>query len=167
MKMAQACLWMRPDTGGPIWRRKRAGLVTLRMTFSERELIPSYNRLRDRYGKLQARYLGCLGDHQSTGAGGDAAVLKEKRACVCVCVSWKNIFVFFSPPFFFFLRKICWITSYKPGNAYFIPWSIFPFSFKFRIAKKKVRSAHTSMGFCHYSFKNENSLAWHQLYIYF
>lgn len=63
---------------------KKAGLVTLYMTFSERELIPSYNRLRDRYGKLLHRYLGCLGDHQSTGAGGDASVLKGE--CVCVCV---------------------------------------------------------------------------------
>lgn len=63
---------------------KKAGLVTLCMTFSERELIPSYNRLWDRYGKLLHRYLSCLGDHQSTGAGGDAMVLKGE--CVCVCV---------------------------------------------------------------------------------
>lgn len=56
--------------------KKEAGLVTLPMTFSERELIPSYNRLWGRYGKLLHRYLSCLGDHQSTGAGGDATVLK-------------------------------------------------------------------------------------------
>lgn len=62
-----------------------AGFLTLCMTFSERELIPSYNRLRDRYGKLQHRYLGCLGDHQSTGAGGDATVLKGERVCIGKC----------------------------------------------------------------------------------
>ena len=77
---------------GSIWAGEKAGLVTLCMTFSERELIPSYNRLRDRYGKLLHRYLGCLGDHQSTGAGGDATVLKGECARVCV---WENAFPFF------------------------------------------------------------------------
>lgn len=77
-------------TRGP-YGVEKAGLVTLCMTFSERELIPSYNRLWDRYGKLLHRYLGCLGDHQSTGAGGDASVLKERereaeKECVCVYV---------------------------------------------------------------------------------
>lgn len=67
--------------------------VTLCMTFSERELIPSYNRLQDRYGKLLHRYLSCLGDHQSTGAGGDATVLKG-GVCVCVCLLEK-MFSFF------------------------------------------------------------------------
>lgn len=63
-------------------RKKKAALVTLRLTFSEK-LIPRYNRLQGRYGKLLHRYLGCLGDHQSTtGAAGDAAVLKRgARAC--------------------------------------------------------------------------------------
>lgn len=71
-------------TRGPHGVEKKAGLVTLCMTFSERELIPSYNRLRGRYGKLLHRYLSCLGDHQSTGADGDATVLKGE--CVCVCI---------------------------------------------------------------------------------
>lgn len=66
-------------------------LVTLWMTFSERELIPSYNRLWDRYGKLLHCYLSCLGDHQSTGAGGDA-IKKGVRVYVCACVS-KNVFL--------------------------------------------------------------------------
>lgn len=59
------------------------------MTFSESELIPSYNRLWGRYGKLLHRYLGCLGDHRSTGAGGDAI---KKGMCVCVraCVREKE-----------------------------------------------------------------------------
>lgn len=65
-QMTHACLWMCPHAWGHM-AAKRAGLVTLYMTFSERELIPSHNRLRDRYGKLLHRYLGCLGDHQSTG----------------------------------------------------------------------------------------------------
>lgn len=90
------------EEGGLTWSGKKAGLVTLYMTFSERELIPSYNRLRDRYGKLLHRYLGCLGDHQSTGAGGDATVLKGECVCLTVCVAyvyvcvrWK-MFPFFS-----------------------------------------------------------------------
>lgn len=92
-EMAHACLWMWLHAGA-IWGGKKAGLVTLCMTFSERELIPSYNRLWDRYGKLLHRYLGCLGDHQSTGAGGDATVLK-RGVCVCVrvCVL-ENVFFF-------------------------------------------------------------------------
>lgn len=85
----------------PSRRGPRTGLVTLCVTFSERELIPSYNRLRDRYGKLLLRYLGCLGDHQSTGAGGDATVLKRgMRARVRVRVSIRQmlsvLFLFFS-----------------------------------------------------------------------
>lgn len=91
-EMAHACLWIWLHAG-PYGVEKKAGLVTLCMTFSERELIPSYNRLRDRYGKLLHRYLGCLGDHQSTGAGGDATVLK-RGVCVCVCVL-ENVFLFF------------------------------------------------------------------------
>lgn len=79
-EMTHACLYMCLRVGGG---GKDAGLVTLCLTFSERELILSYNRLRDRYGKLLHRYLGCLGDHQSTGAGGDATVLRE-RVCVFV-----------------------------------------------------------------------------------
>lgn len=84
-----------PSRKGAFVVEKTAGLVTLCMTFSERELIPSYNRLRDRYGKLLHRYLGCLGDHQSTGAGGDATVLKGEcvfvRLCMCVL---ENVFFF-------------------------------------------------------------------------
>lgn len=68
---------------GSTWGGNKAVWVTLCMTFSERELIPSYNRLWGRYGKLLHRYLGCLGDHQSTGAGGDAI---KRGMCVCVCV---------------------------------------------------------------------------------
>lgn len=86
---------------------KRAGLVTLCMTFSERELIPSHNRLRDRYGKLLHRYLGCQGDHQCTGAGGDALVLKGESALACFRL---EIFYFF---LFLFLSVIhkCFIIS--------------------------------------------------------
>lgn len=65
---------------GSTWGGNKAVWVTLCMTFSERELIPSYNRLWGRYGKLLHRYLGCLGDHQSTGAGGDAI---KRGMCVC------------------------------------------------------------------------------------
>lgn len=84
-EMAHACAKSAHRRGGPhVVEKKEAGLVTLRMTFSERELIPSYNRLWGRYGKLLHRYLSCLGDHQSTGAGGDATVLKGGE-CVCSC----------------------------------------------------------------------------------
>lgn len=99
--MAHACAEVRIDVraaciGGGGGEKGEAGLVTLRMTFSERELIPSYNRLWGRYGKLLHRYLSCLGDHQSTGAGGDATVLKGGM-CVCACglvYVLKNVLLF-------------------------------------------------------------------------
>lgn len=47
--------------------KKIPGFMTLCLTFSENELIPAYNRLWCRYGKLLLRYLGCLGDHQRAG----------------------------------------------------------------------------------------------------
>lgn len=94
----------------PSRRGPRTGLVTLCVTFSERELIPSYNRLREeRYGKLLLRYLCCHGDHQSTGPVEVPRYYKGE--CVRACLLDKSVL--------FLCGKLINITLHTAGYVYF------------------------------------------------